>query len=65
MLALDDTGAVERLVAEESVALLGANLEPEEVSLFTSAESLGAAVAGKLLSAGAAPLLERMRTRLV
>ena len=65
VLALDDTGAVERLVAEESVALLGANLEPEEVSLFTSAESLGAAVAGKLLSAGAAPLLERMRTRLV
>ena len=65
VLALDDTGAVERIVAEESVALLGANLEPEEVSLFTSAESLGAAVAGKLLSAGAAPLLERMRTRLV
>ncbi|MEX0670494.1 MAG: hydroxymethylbilane synthase [Pirellulales bacterium] len=65
VLALNDTGAIERLVAEESVALLGANLEPEEVSLFTRAESLGAAVAEKLLLAGAAPLLERMRTRLV
>ncbi|MCE9630621.1 MAG: hydroxymethylbilane synthase [Planctomycetia bacterium] len=65
VLALDDAGGVERMVVEESLPLPGVNLNFGEVSLLAAAESLGAAVAGKLLSAGAGELLARMRTRLV